>query len=174
MATTKICNECNKSKPTTDFHNKTAAKDGLQPKCKECMKTINQNFRVTKPEYQKNWFKKNSKKWIQYLTNWHKENTYADDSRSKIYYIVNPEQKIYVGSSQTAFSARQSAHKAQYQNRYKGLPLLHKSFDMYGWDNHKWVVMDMSGTDRETLMYIEYTMINHFNKLGLSLNKRLK
>ncbi len=170
----KICNQCNESKPTTEFHNKTSAKDGLQNKCKQCMKIVNQNFRTNKPEYQKDWFKKNYKKWIKYLSAWNKENTYADDSRSKIYYIINPEQKVYVGSTQTVFSSRKSAHKNQYESRYKGLPLLHKSFDMYGYDNHKWLVMDMSGTDRETLMMIEYTMINHFNKLGLSLNKRLK
>lgn len=174
MATTKICNHCNKRKSVDEFHKKSASKDGLQAKCKLCVKEVNQNFRQTKPTYQLDWQKKNSKKWLKYLSNWAKENIYADDSRSKLYYIVNPEQKVYVGSTQTAFSMRQSAHKGQYQRRYKGLPLLHKSFDTYGYDNHKWVVMDMSGTDRETLMMIEYTMINHFNKLGMSLNKRLK
>ena len=54
------------------------------------------------------------------------------------------------------------------------MPLLHQSFDMYGYDKHKWVILDMAGTDRDTLRTIEYTMINHFNKLGMSLNKRLK
>lgn len=170
----KVCNQCNKTKDKSEYYKMSASKDGLQPKCKECCKLVNENFRQTKPTYQLDWQKKNSKRWIEYLVGWNKENTYADDSRSKIYYIINPEQKVYVGSTQTSFSLRQSAHKGQYQRRYKGLPLLHKSFDMYGYENHKWIIMDMSGTDRETLIAIEYTMIKHFNKLGMSLNKRLK
>ena len=174
MATTKNCNQCNKSKDTSEFHKKSAAKDGLQSTCKECMKSINQNFRTTKPEYQTQWYRNNWDKWMGYCSDWSKENVYADDSRSKIYYIVNPEQKVYVGSTQTRFSNRKGAHKSQYQTKYKALPLLHHSFDLYGFDNHKWVILDMAGTDRDTLRTIEYTMINHFNKLGMSLNLRLK
>jgi hypothetical protein len=176
MALTKQCNQCGKNKPLTEFHKRAASPDGLQFKCKHCVKENNKNFRETNPKYQVDWQRTNKDKWLAYMSDWSKENVLADDSRSKIYYIINPEQKIYVGSTQTSFSARQSAHKVQYNdvNKRRRLPLLHKSFDMYGYDNHKWLVMDMSGTDRETLRTIEYTMINHFNKLGMSLNKRLK
>jgi hypothetical protein len=45
---------------------------------------------------------------------------------------------------------------------------------MYGYDTHKWIVMDMGGTDRETLRIIESTLIEHFTKLGMSLNIRIK
>lgn len=170
----KTCNQCNKSKPTTEFYKRSASPDGLQLKCKACCKIINQNFRETKPEYQIQWQRTNKDKWLSYVKNWAKQHVLADDSRSALYYIINPEQKVYVGSTQTLFSARQSAHRVQYKDKSRILPELHKSFDMYGFDTHKWVVMDMAGTDRETLRMIEYTMINHFHQLGMSLNIRLK
>jgi len=174
MAPMKVCNQCNKSKPFSEYYKMSASKDFRQPKCKSCVKIVNQNFRETKPEYQTQWYKNNWDKWVGYCNEWVKENVKADDSRSAIYYIVNPEQKVYVGSTQTLFSYRKSAHKKEYLHNSGVMPLLHKSFDMYGYDKHKWVVLDMAGTDRETLRTIEYTMINHFNKLGLSLNVRLK
>ena len=170
----KECNQCNKLKPLSEYYKRSASPDGKQAKCKSCVKIINENFRTLKPKYQDEWYKKNWDKWLSYTAEWHKNNVCADDSRSAIYYIVNPENKIYVGSTQTLFSARQSAHKAQYQTRNRILPLLHKSFDIFGYDNHKWVILDMSGVDRETLRAIEYSMINHFNQIGLSLNVRLK
>ena len=174
MATHKTCNHCNKSKPTSEFYKRSASPDGLQFKCKACCKIVNENFRETKPTYQVDWQRTNHKKWLSYVLDWAKVNVSADDSRSAIYYIVNPEQQIYVGSTQTLFSYRKNAHKKEYKKNKGVMPLLHKSFDMYGYDKHKWVILDMAGTDRETLRTIEYTMINHFNQLGMSLNKRLK
>lgn len=170
----KTCNQCGLQKPTTEFYKRSASSDGLQHKCKSCVKIINENFRDTKPEYQNQWYKKNAKKWSAYCTEWAKENVVADDSRSAVYYIINPEQKVYVGSTQTLFSYRRNAHKKEYKFNNGVFPLLHHSFDVYGYDKHKWVVLDMAGTDRETLRAIEYTMINHFHQLGMSLNKRLK
>lgn len=174
MATTKICNQCNKSKPLSEYHKRSASPDGLQFKCKSCFKVVNKNFREEKPEYQVEWQRTNKDKWLGYMTDWAKKNVRADNSRSAVYYIINPEQKVYVGSTQTLFGQRKSAHKTQYRDRTASLPALHHSFDMYGFDNHKWIVLDMAGTDRETLRTIEYTMINHFSKLGMSLNVRLK
>jgi hypothetical protein len=174
MAQTKICNQCNKSKSTLEFYKMSASKDGLQPKCKECCKVVNKNFREVKPEYQIQWQRTNKKKWLSYVTDWAKKNVRADDSRSAVYYIINPENKIYVGSTQTPFSARKSAHKIQHKYRTASLPALHYSFDLYGFENHKWKVIDLAGMDKETLTMVEYTMINHFSKLGLSLNVRLK
>jgi len=170
----KVCNQCNKTKDKSEFYKRSASPDGLQFKCKACCKEVNENFRETKPEYQSEWYKKNWHKWVGYCTDWARQHVVADDSRSAIYYIVNPEQKIYVGSTQTMFSYRKAAHKKEYRKNKGVMPLLHHSFDMYGYDKHKWVVLDMAGTDRETLRTIEYTMINHFNQLGMSLNKRLK
>jgi hypothetical protein len=170
----KLCNQCNQTKDNSEYYKMSASKDGLQPKCKDCCKVVNQNFRETKPEYQVDWQRKNHKKWLRYVSKWADKNVRADNSRSKLYYIINPENKVYVGHTQTAFGQRKSAHKIQHRDRTASLPVLHHSFDLYGFENHKWVVLDMSGTDKETLTTIEYTMINHFSKLGLSLNKRLK
>lgn len=175
MAQTKICNHCNKSKPRTEFHNKTSAKDGLQAKCKQCMKTINENFRVTKPEYQTQWYRKNLPKWINYMKKYTKEYISADESRSALYVCINPEQKVYVGMTQTKFSRRKEEHKMQYKHSHKRqIPLLHASFDMYGWDNHKWYVFEMPGVDRESLKRMESNLIEKIQKQGISLNIRVK
>ena len=174
MALTKNCNQCNKSKPLTDFYKMSVSKDGLQPKCKQCCKVVNKNFRETKPEYQIEWQRINHTKWAKYVSDWTRENAKADDSRSAIYVIENPNKQYYVGSTQTSFSQRKCAHKAQYQSKIRRIPLLHNSFDKHGYDNHKWTILDMSGVDRDTLRTIEYQMINNFNNLGISLNTRLK
>ena len=176
MATTKTkeCNQCNSTKPLTDFYKMSASKDGHQPKCKICVKEVNQNFRENKPEYQIEWQRTNHTKWAKYVSDWAKENAKADDSRSAIYTIQNEAGEIYVGSTQTLFSQRKSAHKIQYLNKTRRIPLLHNSFDKHGYDNHKWTILDMSGVDRDTLRAIEYQMINNFNNLGISLNTRLK
>ena len=174
MATMKQCNQCGKNKPLTEYHKMSASKDGKQPKCKICVQQTNQNFREEKPKYQIEWQRTNNKKWTKYIGQWNKVNTKADNSRSAIYYIINPEQKVYVGHTQTRFYQRKSAHKKEYKFNKGAMPYLHESFDSHGYDNHKWVVMDMSGMDKETLQIIEYTMANEFTKLGISLNKRLK
>lgn len=171
---TKQCNHCNKTKPYSEFHKKSASKDGLQPKCKSCMKEVNQAFRINKPKYQVEWQRANHTKWLGYITAWAKKNVKANPKRSAIYYIINPEQKVYVGHTQTSFPQRKSAHKVQWHDDNRNLPYLHKSFDQYGWENHKWEVIDMAGLDKETLRTIEYAMINHFHQQGISLNKRLK
>jgi len=171
---TKSCNQCNQSKPTTEFYKRKASPDGLQMKCKSCFKIINKTFRDTNPQYQVDWQRANPVEWLAYVTKWAKVNRNADNSRSAIYYIINPAKEIYVGYSQTSFCARKSAHKKDYK-RNKGLiPYLHESFDKYGYGNHSWVVMDMAGMDKDTLKIIEYAMANEFTKLGISLNKRLK
>jgi hypothetical protein len=172
--TTKQCNHCNQTKPTSDFYKRSKSPDLLQMKCKSCFKIINENFRDTNPKYQVDWQRANPVKWLAYVTNWAKINRNADNSRSAIYFCINPNKEIYVGHSQTRFSARKSAHKKDYKLNKGVIPYLHESFSKYGYDNHSWVVMDMSGMDKETLETIEYTMATQFSKLGISLNKRLK
>ena len=174
MAQTKNCNQCNQSKPTSEFYKRSKSPDLLQMKCKSCVKIINQNFRDTNPKYQVDWQRTNSPRWNKYIVDWATKNVKADDSRSAIYYIIAPDNMIYVGHSQTIFSARKSAHKIQYRDRTACLPYLHESFSKYGYDNHSWVIMDMAGMDKDTLQIIEYAMANEFTKLGISLNKRLK
>lgn len=167
----KICNQCNKSLSTSEFYKKTKSKDGLQSNCKQCCKVINTKFRETNPNYQNEWYDKNETKWLEYVTEWANKNIRADDSRSALYVVVNPEQKIYVGMTQTKFSVRKGDHKAQYLTKqHKHIPLLHKSFDMYGWDNHKWYVFEMEGTCREVLKRMESNLIQKVQKQGMSLN----
>jgi hypothetical protein len=170
----KVCNQCSKSKSLSEYYKMTKSKDGHQPKCKECCKIVNKQFRETKPEYQFEWVRNNYDKWLEYANEWNKKNIRANDKWSAIYFIENPNKEYYVGQTQTPFGKRKSAHKIQYRDRTACIPALHNSFDLYGYDNHKWYVVNVEGMDRETLTMVEYSIINHFNNLGISLNKRLK
>lgn len=171
----KKCNHCNEVKPSVDYYKMSASKDGLQPKCKDCCRLVNQSFRDTKPDYQNKWYRKNMNKWITYLSAYAKENLSADDSRSALYVVINPAEQMYVGMTQTAFSRRKQEHKQHYKHGLKKqIPLLYDSFDKYGWDNHKWYVFKMPGTDREALKRMESNLIEKVQKTGKSLNIRLK
>ncbi len=90
----KTCNQCNKNKSYSEFYKKSASKDGLQPKCKSCVKIINKNFREVKPEYQIEWQRRNPKKWLAYVNQWVKENVVADNSRSAVYLIIRHPYRL--------------------------------------------------------------------------------
>lgn len=167
---TKHCNMCNTTKEVTQFYKKRVAKDGLQIYCKSCFKEINQNFRELKPTYQVNWQRANKTEWLQYMREWQIKNMGKSDDRSKIYTISAPNGKVYVGMTQTAFSKRVSAHRNQFKNNAKFTRLLHDSFTEFGFENHKFDVMDFAGLDRETLRSIERTMIEDYQQKGISLN----
>ena len=170
MAHTKQCSRCSESKELSQFHNKTKSKDGKQNICKSCMINVNHNFRTIKPKYQVNWQREHKTEWLQYMREWQIKNMGKSDDRSKVYTITAPNGKIYVGMSQTAFSKRVSAHKNQFKNNVKYTRLLHDSFTQFGFENHKFDVMDFAGLDRETLRSIERTMIEDYQQKGISLN----
>ncbi len=51
--TEKKCNHCKIVKPKESFGNKSAAKDGLQTNCKECVREIKREWRAKKQKDQK-------------------------------------------------------------------------------------------------------------------------
>ena len=52
MKTKKTCNQCGIEQLTTEFNKRTAAKDGLQQKCKTCCRANSKYFRdVLRPDY---------------------------------------------------------------------------------------------------------------------------
>lgn len=56
--TTKLCIKCNKKKPLSAFHNKKAAKDGKQSRCKECNSKSARTWQAENPDkFRKNWEK---------------------------------------------------------------------------------------------------------------------
>jgi len=165
----KICSKCGITKELTEYHKKTKSKDGLQNYCKSCIKETNTNFRETKPEYQKDWFKANSVKWKKYISDWRRA-----DKTPTIYSITNPKGEVYVGMTLMPLSARIREHRRHFKSKYqKELPLLHKSFSDYGIENHKVdTIIQLEGMDRKQVGMVEIAFIKSFQLEGKSLNKR--
>lgn len=166
---TKQCNQCGKSKPLSEYHKKTASKDGKQDKCKACFKIVNKNFRETKPKYQVDWQRKNAKYWCEYTCDWKRA-----DKNGLVYKITAPDGSTYIGQTKAKLTVRFAYHKAHYNNKNKTkrrLPLLHKSFDNFGIENHKFELLkDFGNIDRKELLKKEKEYIQHYKGLGLSLN----
>lgn len=166
MANQKQCNECGKVKELTEFHKKTASKDGKQAKCKACMKVKNKNFREENPKYQVDWQRKNSADWNKYTWAYRKA-----DKNSLIYKITAPDGKCYIGQTKSKLFVRFTAHKHHYRKKNGIIPGLHKSFDQWGIENHKVeVILDLGDLDRNLLTQIESSIIDAYKQKGLSLN----
>ena len=144
----KVCGSCNHSKSTTQFSKYKRAKDGLQPHCKSC-----QSIR-TRP-----------------LTN----ELLKANKNGIIYRIVNPLGETYIGSTKSKAVYRFMHHRAVYlyqkSKGYSTFPSLHKSFDMWGLDGHRFeVVKDMGVISKKDLREIESKMIIALKLNGKCLN----
>jgi hypothetical protein len=172
MANQKQCNGCGKSKDITQFSKRTASKDRLQDRCKQCNSKDNQKFRTEKPEHHAKWQLTNWDKFTEYLKKYRKA-----DKNGIIYGITNPEGETYIGMSEMYFKVRVLEHKRHYkqykQGKRQSLPGLHDSFDKYGVENHNFkTIFESEGIDRKQLEYIERSFIEAVQQTGKSLNKR--
>jgi len=175
MAQYKQCNQCGKSKPLSDYHKMSASKDGLQPKCRSCVKEVNQNFRETNPEYQLDWQRQNPERHVQIVAKFRKA-----DKTSKIYYIKSiSDGMYYIGMTNMHLAVRFIEHKNKYNRWMKGKsvpqhPNLFESFKKWGIENHEiGILFESNDMDRETLRMYEKTFIKSFMDLGIALNKQI-
>lgn len=166
---TKQCGECNELKAFTQFSRRTASLDLLQHKCKQCNSKDNKDFRINKPEHHADWQKNNAEQHIRNVTRYRK-----GDKSSKIYSISNENGEYYIGMTNTHISVRMFEHKTHFRRRHGDMPGLHKSFDTFGFDNHKVdVLLELEGIDRKQLRFIEKVFIQLFHQQGKSLNKSI-
>lgn len=164
---TKECNKCGNVKEDFDFHKKTSAPDGLQTQCKSCVKDSNKLFRTVKPEYGTAWLKTNSKRWLSYMLRYQKA-----DKTPKIYSITNPNGYVYIGMTMMHAKVRWQEHRKHYRRVDRPrIPLLHKSFEIFGIKNHQFnVLAEIPGIDRKQLRFIEKSFIEVYKKENKSLN----
>ena len=168
---TKQCTECGKVKEATQFSKCSSAKSGLQPKCKQCNRRDNQIFRTDKPEHHVEWQQNNMERVCELVKKYRKA-----DKNSLIYSIRNPAGETYIGMTKMYLKVRRLEHISHYNKSKTGsmrrsIPLLHKSFDKYGIDNHQFeVVADFGNMDRKQLGFIESSFIKAFSEIGKSLN----
>ena len=132
----KKCSKCNIEKEYIFFGKRKASKDGLQGRCKKCNKIQNKDFRESNPEHHAIWQRVNRKRANEILKKYRKA-----DKGSIIYYIKSPEGMYYIGMTEAYISVRELEHRLHYrlvlQGKREPLPLLHASFDKWGFENHK-------------------------------------
>ena len=166
---TKQCGDCNELKTVTEFSKRSASTDGLQRKCKQCNSKDNFQFKTQNPEHHGQWQRNNAKQHNRNVARYRKA-----DKPSKIYSISNGNGEYYVGMTNAHISVRMLEHRLHYKRSNGDLPILHKSFDQFGIDNHKVnVLLELEGIDRTQLRYIEKAFIQSFHQQGKSLNKRI-
>ena len=177
MATNlKQCNTCGKHKEFTEFSKNKARKDGLQNACKQCNKISNEKFRTINPGYMLDpatgWFAKNRKRWQDYVKKFWR----SDDGLQTIYKMTNPEGMVYVGS--TGYNRPQNRFIIHYydwsspdRRKSHSLPVLHESFDKFGFENHTIEYIEQFKGDRSEGYKRESEWIQYYKQLGISLNK---
>lgn len=129
---TKQCTKCGKVKDVTEYSKCNARKDGLQQYCKACNKKDNDLFRKLKPEYwsYETGYFSDKDKW-KYIWEWQKA-----DKSIKVYKIILPDGKVYIGSTKTHLGLRLSRHVREYLSFKSGLrpypiPGLYPYFDEF-------------------------------------------
>jgi hypothetical protein len=103
---TKICKSCGISKDITEYSKRQKSRDGLQPQCKTCNKVTNKDFRhknVDYWSYETGYFS-DRQKW-QYIAEWQRA-----DKSIKVYKIVLPDGRVYIGSTKMHLGHRLSTH----------------------------------------------------------------
>ena len=173
MANQKQCNGCGKSKDITQFSKRTASKDHLQDRCKQCNSKDNQKFRTEiNPQHHAKWQTTNWNKFVGYLKKYRKA-----DKTGIIYAITNPDGFSYIGMSEAYLNVRMIEHRKHYrqfkQGKRNSLPGLHKSVEKFGWKRHDIkTLLELEGVGRKQLEYIESSFIEAVKQTGKSLNIR--
>lgn len=82
MVTVKRCHKCGKEKPLEDFARRSAAKDGHQGQCKECVRS-----------YCREWGQRNREKVSANKRRWYEENK-ATQARHRAEYKARHPEKV--------------------------------------------------------------------------------
>lgn len=169
----KRCRKCDELKDEAQFSKCAARNDGLQYNCKSCNKKDNLKFRTEiNPNHHSEWQKNNPDRLNILVRRYCRA-----DKASIVYSIKNPAGEYYIGSTKKYLNARKTMHIAHYKEWLKGkkhtLPLLHKSFNQHGVENHIFeIVVDLGDYDRKQLEFVESSFIKSFKEIGKSLNIR--
>ena len=87
----KHCNRCNTSKPLNEFSKSKAAKDGLQTKCKECVKPYNKQYKQDNKESRKQYNQDNKESRLEYQNQYNQDNKESINEYLKQYRQDNKE-----------------------------------------------------------------------------------
>jgi hypothetical protein len=139
MAKTKLCKQCNTTKPIEKFGVRTTGQ--VQGWCSSCR---GKRANIT---------------------------TKKADKDGVIYSITNPIGECYIGETNMIPKYRWMMHKATWKSKPGMHPLLHKSFDKWGFDAHIFTVVEELGSiSKVDLREVESNMIKAYKLNDKSLN----
>ena len=118
------------------------------------------------------WFARNRNKWQEYVRKFWQ----SDWGIQTIYKIQNPEGACYVGSTgynnpKNRFIIHHYDWSSPQRRPLHNIPLLHESFDQFGWDAHQIEYIEQFKGERSEGYKRESEWIQHYKSLGISLNK---
>lgn len=70
----KVCSKCGEEKELEEFHKNKSSKDGLQSRCKVCVREYLKQWRENNPEYMKQWREENKDRVRENVKRWQREN----------------------------------------------------------------------------------------------------
>lgn len=168
---TQTCTHCGKTKPLTSefWHRNKNYKNGYLKRCKPCQLAFVNQYNKENPQYWKKYREDNAAYIRDYYTDYYGMDT------CKIYGIVNPIGETYIGMSQfKSIDIRFSHHKSDYRTKHGSYGKLHESVDKWGWDAHELILIeDLKSTDRKKGLARETFWIQHYMKMGKSLNIKI-
>lgn len=166
---TQTCTHCGETKPLDreHYHRNKSYKTGFLRRCKPCQMEHVTLYNQSNPQYWERYRIDNE----QYIRDYYQE-YYDTDQPIKIYAIQNPNGECYIGMSQMRdWMIRISQHKSSHRVKHGSYPKLHESIDKWGWDTHRFILIEeMQTKDRGRGMCRESMWIQHYEKMGKSLN----
>lgn len=106
----KICNTCKQSKPLNEFSKRTASKDGLSYKCKQCTIDYCKQWRSNNPSYHQRWHTANAEKVCKQSKVYYTDNKKGIKERNKQYKRDNAKSILEYQRNRRALYPKQ--HKA--------------------------------------------------------------
>lgn len=120
MSVSKVCKGCGVEKiTTTEFFHKAQTKDGLNNKCKVCVKAYQQGRKAQMKQAQVRYREKNREKIREQAREWREDNREKVNQISKDYYYRNHD-KILEKYATDEFKERQEKWRAENHDKVKG------------------------------------------------------
>jgi len=90
----KVCTECKLEKNESEFHKRSASKDGLQHRCKSCVSNMTEMQKEARAEYKIKYNRENREKIAQTKKKYYQSNREKILSRQKEYQEENKHKKM--------------------------------------------------------------------------------
>lgn len=91
---TKVCTKCGEEKALVDFSNRSAAKDGKQPKCKACVKKYREENKERISEQKREYHRANREHRLEYNREYRQANKERISEQKREWYQANKERRL--------------------------------------------------------------------------------